>query len=134
MKKAGRPPTPGENRDKLVSFYLTKTDWDILSKVAKEGGFRGTSTLLVSLVEPILQGGFSIQSACRSVNRIQKFMEGNGVKFGMRWDDLFSFGRDLFSPSSPPPPIPDDIEDLSRLKADLRALLAELENQTEPTK
>lgn len=129
MKKnvGGRPAVPGDKRDKLVAFYLTKVDFATLAKAASAGGFKGTSTLLTALVEPILHGGLSVEAAARSVNRIQKHMESNGAKFSVSIASLIKSGKDLFAP---PPPIPDDVEDLSKLKADLRALLAELENQT----
>jgi hypothetical protein len=131
MKKnvGGRPPVPGDKREKLVPCYLTKATAEKLRKYAEAGGFKGTSTLLTAIVEPIVEGGLSVQSAARSLNRVQKYMEKNGAPFGVSWKILKEAGRDLFAP---PPPIPDDVEDLSRLKADLRALLAELENQTEP--
>jgi len=128
MKKPhGRPPVPGDKRERLVQFYLTKVDAERLVTMATQGGFKGTSTLLTALVEPIIHGGFSVEAAARSVNRLQKHMERNGAKFTVTLKSLFQSGRDLFAP---PPPIPDDVEDLSQLKADLRALLAELENQT----
>ena len=131
MKKtAGRPPVPGEKRTKLVQFYLTESDAARLANFAKIGGFKGVSTFLTALNEPIIQGGLAVRAAARSMNRIQKFMENNGTKFGVKSGDLFEAVRDLFAP---PPPIPDDVEDLSQLKADLRALLAELENATQTT-
>lgn len=129
MKKpSGRPPTEGDKRDKLVSFYLTQVDAQKLRKFANNGGFKGTSTLLTALVEPIIHGGFSIQSGCRSINRIQKFMKDNGAPMGVNGRILMEAIRDMFAP---PPPIPDDVEDISQLKADLRALLAELEKPTQ---
>jgi hypothetical protein len=129
MKKnvGGRPPVPGDKREKLVPCYLTRSTAEKLRKFAEFGGFKGTSTLLTAIVEPIIDGGLSVQAAARSLNRVQKFMEKNGSPFGVSWKILKEAGRDLFAP---PPPIPDDVEDLSKLKADLRALLAELENQT----
>jgi len=129
MKKpSGRPVTPGDKRDKLVSFYLTQVDAETLKSLADKGGFKGTSTLLTALIEPIIHGGFSIHSGCRSINRVQKFMENNGVKTSISGQVLMEVVRDLFAP---PPPIPDDVEDIFQLKADLRALLAELEKPTE---
>lgn len=129
MKKpTGRPPVQGDKRDKLVSFYLTKVDSEKLKKFADLGGFKGTSTLITALMEPIIHEGLSVQGAARAVNRVQKYMERNGVKFTVTFRELLKTGRDLFGP---PSPIPEDIEDISQLKADLRALLAELENQTE---
>lgn len=129
MKKNGRPPVPGDKRDKLVQFYLTQKDASRLALCVEAGKFKGVSTFLTALVEPILQGGLSIQSAARSVNRLQKHMERNGAGIGVNWKIIRDATRDLFAP---PPPLPDDVEDLSQLKADLRALLAELEKQTEP--
>lgn len=129
MKKpSGRPVTPGDKRDKLVSFYLTQVDAEKLRSFADRGGFKGTSTMLTALIEPLIQGGLSIQSGCRSINRVQKFMENNGVKTSISGQILIDAVRDLFAP---PPPIPDEVEDISQLKADLRALLAELEKPTE---
>lgn len=128
MKKpAGRKPVPGEKREKLVQFYLTETDSKQLTKYAVElGKFKGVSTLLTALVEPIIQGGFSVQAAARSVIRIQRFMEKNGAPVGVNGRVILDAFRDLFAP---PPPIPDEPEDVSQLKADLRALLRELEGQ-----
>lgn len=129
MKKpSGRPVIPGDKRDKLVSFYLTQVDAEKLRSYAESGGFKGTSTMLTALIEPLIHGGLSIRSGCRSINRIQKFMENNGVKTSVTGKILMEAVRDLFAP---PPPIPDDVEDISQLKADLRALLAELEKPTE---
>lgn len=130
MKKniGGRPPVPGEKRDKLVAFYLTQVDYATVAKAASLGGFKGASTLLTALVEPIVHGGLSVEAAARSVNRIQRQMELKGVKFTVSLASLLKSGRDMFAP---PPPIPDDVEDISQLKADLRALLAELEKPTE---
>lgn len=128
-KNPGRPPVPGEKRTRLVQFYLTEKDASTLQRCVDEGKFKGMSTFLTALVEPILQGGLSVQAAARSVNRIQKHMEANGAPFGLNAKILKEAMRDMFAP---PPPIPDDVEDLSKLKSDLRALLAELERQTEP--
>jgi len=134
-KTAGRPAVPGDKRDKLTAFYLTPSDFEKLRKCADIGGFKGTSTLLTAIIEPIIQGGFSIASAARALNRVQKYSEANGLKFDVSWRAVVEGARDLFAP---PPPIPDDVEDLSQLKADLRALLAELEKpktkQPTPTK
>ncbi len=127
-KPMGRPVTPGDKRDKLVSFYLTKVDAERLKRFADKGGFKGTSTLLTALIEPIIHGGLSVQSGCRSINRVQKFMKDNGSPMTVNGRILMEAIRDMFAP---PPPIPDDVEDLSQLKADLRALLAELEKPTE---
>lgn len=132
MKKnpGGRPIVPGEKRDKMFCIYLTQTDYAKLKDYALKGGFKSSSALAVAIVEPIIQGGLSLRSAITGVHRIQEFMAKNGVKFGGTVTELGQAVMNLFTP--PPPTIPDDVEDLSQLKADLRALLAELENQTKP--
>jgi hypothetical protein len=128
MKKTGRPEVPGDKRDRLVQFYLTQNDAALLEKMVEKGKFRGISTFLTALVEPILQGGLSVESAARSVVRIQQFMVKNGAEFEVNWKHIFQTTRDLFAP--PPRIIPDEPEDLSQLKQDLRDLLEQLENQT----
>jgi hypothetical protein len=125
----GRPPVPGDKRDRLTQFYLTQVDYDRLQKFASEGGFRGISTLLTALIEPVVQGGLSIAAAARAINRLQKYMQANGAEFHTSPAHILHTARDLFAP---PPPISEDIEDLSRLKQDLRNLLDELEKQTQP--
>jgi hypothetical protein len=122
-KPAGRRPVPGEKREKLVQFYLTKVDAEQLSEYVQQGKFKGVSTLLTALCEPIIQGGLSVQAAARSVSRIQKFMEKNGAPCGINGRVILDAVRDLFAP---PPPIPDDIEDLSQLEADLEEALEEV--------
>lgn len=126
--RTGRPIAPGEKRTKLVAFYLTETDFASVKDYAERGGFKSTSRLIAALVEPVVQGGFSIRSAATAVNRIQAFMAANGATFKISLSEVGQAVLQLFTP--PPPTIPDDVEDLSQLKADLRALLAELENQT----
>ncbi len=106
-----------------MQFYLTKVDADQLLEYVRQGKFKGTSTLLTALVEPIIQGGLSVQSAARSVSRIQKFMEKNGAPMGVNGRVILEAVRDLFAP---PPPIPDKIEDLSQLEADLEEALEEV--------
>jgi len=130
MKKniGGRPPVPGDKREKLVPVYLTRATAEKLRRYAELGKFKGTSTLLTAILEPIIDGGLSVQSAARSLNRVQNFMMKNGAPFTASLKNIMDAGRDLFAP---PPAIPDDVEDISQLKADLRALLAELEKQTE---
>lgn len=130
MKKnlGGRPPVEGEKRAKLVAFYLTETDYATLKHLAEKGGFRSTSSLITSLVEPVIQAKLSLRSSVQALSRVQRFMESNGAKFGATLADYREGMLQLFAP--PPPTIPDEVLDISQLKADLRALLAELENQT----
>lgn len=132
MKKIiGRPPLDSEKRIKLVAFYLTQTDHDLLKKAADKGKFKSTSSLITSMVEPVIQGGFSLRAAVRAIGRVQQYMEANGVKFTASFSDVKEGMLQLFTP--PPPIIPDDVEDLSQLVSDLRTVADELENQTKNT-
>lgn len=124
--KGGRPPSPGEKRTRLVQFYLTVADSVILEKAATAGRFRGVSTLLTALVEPILQGGLSVASAARSVVRVQRRMVEAGARFGAAPRAFVDAVKDFFAP---PPPIPEEPEDLIQLREDLRVVLAELETE-----
>lgn len=128
-KKMGRPPAEGEKREKLVPFYLTQSDHELLKKAADKGKFKSTSSLITAMVEPVIQGGFSLRAAVQAISRVQKFMEGNGVKFSASFSELKDGMLKLFTP--PPPIIPDQIEDLSQIIQDLRRLADELEKQTE---
>ena len=132
MKKPhGRPPSEGDKRTKLVAFYLTPNDHHTLKNIAEKGGFKSTSSLLTALIEPVIQGRLALRSALSAITRVQRFMESNGAKFGVKAADVKEGILNLIW-SPPPPVIPDAVEDISQLKKDLRALLAELENQTEP--
>jgi hypothetical protein len=134
MKKTnGRPPVEGDKRSKLVAFYLTLNDHHTLKDLAAKGGFKSTSSLLTALVEPVIQGNLALRSAVSAITRVQRFMESNGAKFGASLSDVKDGVLQLIW-SAPPPVIPDDVEDISQLKADLRALLAELEKQGNQTK
>jgi 3-methyladenine DNA glycosylase AlkC len=96
--------------------------------MVQAGKLKGMSTLLTALVEPILQGGLSVESAVRSVRRLQRRLEDKGTKLNVDWSSLLETARDLFAP---PPMIPDDLDnqDLSQLEQDLEALLADVRNQ-----
>jgi len=125
--KGGRPVSPGEKRTRLVQFYLTEPDYATLCKAATAGAFKGVSTLLTALVEPILQGGLSVSSAGRSVVRVQRRMEkSSGARFEASPRVWLAAARDLFAP---PPPISEQPEDLIQLCQDLRACLAEVESE-----
>ena len=125
--KGGRPPSPGEKRTRLVQFYLTEADASTLFKAATAGGFKGASTLLTALVEPILQGGLCVASAARSVTRVQRRMEkSSGARFEASPRVWLAAARDLFAP---PPPIEEQPEDLIQLRQDLRACLSEVESE-----
>lgn len=132
MKKnlGGRPPVEGEKRTKLVAFYLTETDHNKLKTAAEKGGFKSTSSLLTALNEPVIQGGLSMVSAVRALSTVQRFMESNGAKFDAKWADVGQDMLKLFAP--PPPPLDPALLDISQLKQDLRDLLDELENPTQP--
>lgn len=131
MKKIGRPPTDTEKRTKLVAFYLTETEFQQLKRWADRGGFKSTSSMLTALVEPVIQGGLSLVSAAKAISRVQRFMEANGEKFSASMSQVKQGMLNIFT--APPPIIGDDMLDNSQLQADLRALLAELENQTNTT-
>jgi hypothetical protein len=126
--RGGRPPFPGDTREQLVQFYVTKRDATTLRILATAAGLRGVGTVLCALVEPIVQGGFSVVSAGRSVVRLQRLVQkrSGGRSFAPAVSALFEGVRDLFAP---PPPIPDEPEDLLKLRDDMRAALAELESE-----
>jgi hypothetical protein len=129
-KLTGRPPVEGEKRTKLVAFYLTETDYNKLKRLAETGGFKSTSSLLTALNEPVVQGGLSMVSSVRALSTVQRFMESNGANFDAKWADI---GQDMLKLFSPPPPALDPaLLDISQLKQDLRDLLDELENPTQP--
>lgn len=133
-----RGPIPGthEKRTRLVGFYLTPTDYIALDDMRTKGGFKSVSSVVTAIVEPLIQDRLSVMSAVRSITRIQRFMTERGGRFDASLKDVRDGMLNLFTP--PPPIIPDDddpekaAEYLSQLKADLRALLAELENPTQP--
>lgn len=124
--KGGRPPLPGEKRNRLAQFYLTVADYGTVEKAAAAGGFRGVGSFLTALVEPIVQGGISVLSASRSVVRIQRRMEKGGARFEASPRSFVGAVRDMFAP---PPPIPDEPEDLYQLREDLRVIQLQLETQ-----
>ena len=125
----GRPKFPGETREKLVQFYVTKRQHDQLKDYAGRVKLRSVGMFLTALVEPILEGKMQVAAAVRSITRLQKAMEKNGHKFEFNARIIIDSTRDLFAP---PAPIPDDVEDISRLIADLESLVAELKTQ-QPT-
>jgi hypothetical protein len=122
----GRPPFPGEKREQLVQFYVTKVHYEKLKTYASQAKLRGVSTFLTALVEPIIEGRMQIAAAVRSITRLQTAMEKNGHKFLFNARIVIDSTRDMFAP---PAPIPDDVEDISRLIADLESLVAELKTQ-----
>lgn len=122
----GRPPTPGEKRSKLVAFYLTEGDANSLKEQAEKGKFKSMSSFVTAVIEPMIQGGFSLKSGVRGLLRVQAYMEKNGALMGVGGPlGLAQEVLDLFRP--PPPIVPEDDYDISHLKEDLRELLDELE-------
>ena len=125
----GRPRFPGETREQLVQFYVTKAHYERLKDYAAQAKLRGVSTFLTALVEPIIEGKMQIAAAVRSITRLQAAMEKNGIRFVFNARIVIDATRDMFAP---PASIPDDVEDISRLIADLESLVAELKTQ-QPT-
>jgi hypothetical protein len=76
-----------------------------------------------------LDGGLQVAAGVRSITRLQRAIEKNGNKFHINPRMILEATRDMFAP---PPPLPDDVEDISRLIADLESLVAELKTQ-QPT-
>ncbi len=126
-KKTGPKPGDHEKRTKLCGHYLTLTDWFTLKDMAERGGFKSTGALTSAVLEPIIQGRFSMKSAVVCINRIQAFMQSNGLKFDASWADVRDGMLDLFTP--PPPIVPEENEDLSQLEEDLEILLEQVRTQ-----
>lgn len=124
MKKTGRPIVAGDKRSKLVAFYLTPDDASKLKNRAEKGGFKSMSSLVTALMEPIIQGGFSLRSGVSALSRVQKFMESNGDTMSLTMSGL---KEELLALWQPPPPIVPEEYNISQLKQDLQELLIELE-------
>jgi hypothetical protein len=121
-------------RTRMATFYITEHDYRKLKRYAADGGFKGVSHMITAIVEPLLQGDFSIMSFVRSAKRIQKFMEANGAQFVVDSSSL----RELPFFSPPPPPIPEEPISVEQLRKDFERVLAVLEREqratTKPTR
>lgn len=122
-------PQPPPTRTRMATFYVTEHDHHKLRRYAADGGFKSTSHLITAIIEPLLQGDFSIMSFIRSAKRLQKFMESNGAHFAV---DSSSF-RELPFFAPPPPPIPDEPISVDQLRKDFERVLAVLEREQRPT-
>lgn len=131
MKKAkGRPRLPGEKRSHLVAFYLTETDHTTLKELVRLGKFKSPSTLITSIIEPIIQDRLSVKSAALAIGRVQEQMKSNGALFTSGFKELGQFMLQLFTPPTPPPPhIADEMLDDLQLAAELRVIADDLEAQ-----
>jgi hypothetical protein len=129
MSAKNPEPTQPIQRTRMATFYITEHDYRKLKRYAADGGFKGVSHMITAIVEPLLQGDFSIMSFVRSAKRLQKFMESNGAQFVVDSSSL----RELPFFAPPPPPIPEEPISVDQLRKDFERVLAVLEREQRAT-
>jgi hypothetical protein len=116
MAKMGRP-KQDVVRDKQTSFYITKSDAELLDDLARGLGFQARSKLITAIIEGLIDGGFSVPAFIRLGNAINNRLEKHGYP---RQIDLGLIFR-------PPPIFPASEMDMT--PEEIREHIGELQKQ-----